>query len=143
MKPFDTAKINTILRNAIDDIRNRTTPFRMSGDCVFGKEIRITRQGDTPSEYITETYELESFYKQFILHENDNLNDFIKGVKDYVEKNEKDIADKFGGKPFTCHHLCDWLWLENEDGKILRHEYGSHGRTYSATLVKYAKYIED
>ena len=42
---------------------------------------------------------------------------------------------------FTLHQLCDWNWLENEDGKILRQN-GTYP-TYSATLVKYADLICD
>lgn len=143
MKPFDTAKIDEILRNAVDDIRSRPTPFRLCGDYVYGKDVCIARQGDSPSEYITDRYELESFYKTFDFQRNDSVNDFIQKVKDYVKQKEKEIADKFNGKPFTCHHLCDWLWLEDDDGKILRHGYGKDKNTYSATLVKYAKYLED
>ena len=37
---------------------------------------------------------------------------------------------------FTLHQLCDWAWLEAEDGKILKQN--ANKPTYSATLVKYA-----
>ena len=37
---------------------------------------------------------------------------------------------------FTLHQLCDWAWLEGEDGKILKQN--ANKPTYSATLVKYA-----
>ena len=40
---------------------------------------------------------------------------------------------------FTLHQLCDWKWLEGEDGKILKQAAGTP--TYSATLVKYADLI--
>ena len=42
---------------------------------------------------------------------------------------------------FTMHELCDWKWLEGEDGRILRQNQGYP--TYSATLVKYAELICD
>ena len=42
-------------------------------------------------------------------------------------------------KDFTLHRLCDWQWLEGEDGKILKQNAGKP--TYSATLVKYADLI--
>lgn len=42
-------------------------------------------------------------------------------------------------KDFTLHQLCDWEWLEGEDGKILKQNAGKP--TYSATLVKYADLI--
>ncbi len=38
---------------------------------------------------------------------------------------------------FALHQLCDWQWLEGEDGKILKQIPGKP--VYSATLVKYAE----
>ncbi len=38
---------------------------------------------------------------------------------------------------FTIHQLCDWKWLEGEDGKILKQVPGKP--VYTATLVKYAE----
>lgn len=40
---------------------------------------------------------------------------------------------------FRLHQLCDWQWLEGEDGKILRQKAGKP--VYTATLVKYAELI--
>ena len=37
---------------------------------------------------------------------------------------------------FALHQLCDWQWLEGEDGSVLRQVPGKP--VYSATLVKYA-----
>lgn len=38
---------------------------------------------------------------------------------------------------FTLHQLCDWQWLEGEDGSVLRQVTGKP--VYTATLVKYAE----
>lgn len=40
---------------------------------------------------------------------------------------------------FTLHQLCDWKWLEGDDGKVIKQNAGE--ATYSATLVKYADLI--
>ena len=40
---------------------------------------------------------------------------------------------------FKIHQLCDWKWLEGEDGKILKQVPGKP--VYTATLVKYAELI--
>ena len=40
---------------------------------------------------------------------------------------------------FTLHQLCDWKWLEGEDGKVIKQIAGRP--TYAATLVKYADLI--
>lgn len=42
---------------------------------------------------------------------------------------------------FQYHQLCDWMWLEDEDGKILRKK-GSKP-IYMATLVKYGNIMCD
>ena len=44
-------------------------------------------------------------------------------------------------KSFAMHQLCDWKWLSNEDGSILKQLPGK--ATYMATLVKYADLICD
>lgn len=40
---------------------------------------------------------------------------------------------------FQLHQLCDWQWLEGEEGKVLKQIPGKP--VYSATLVKYADLI--
>ena len=37
---------------------------------------------------------------------------------------------------FTLHQLCDWNWLEGDDGRVLKQIAGKP--VYTATLVKYA-----
>jgi hypothetical protein len=58
------------------------------------------------------------------------------------------VADRFcpenmlyflNTKDFKLHQLCDWQWLEAEDGKILKQVPGKP--VYTATLVKYAELI--
>ena len=40
---------------------------------------------------------------------------------------------------FTLHQLCDWKWLEGEDGKVIKQIAGKP--SYTATLVKYADLV--
>ena len=58
------------------------------------------------------------------------------------------IADRFCNRgnmfflntnDFKLYQLCDWQWLEGEDGKILKQVPGKP--VYTATLVKYAELI--
>ena len=44
-------------------------------------------------------------------------------------------------KDFNLHQLCDWEWVESENGNILIPS-ATHP-TYSATLVKYAELVCD
>ena len=60
------------------------------------------------------------------------------------------IADRFvkedtmytlNTKEFALHQLCDWRWLEGENGQVLKQIAGKP--VYTATLVKYAELICD
>lgn len=42
-------------------------------------------------------------------------------------------------KDFVLHQLCDWSWLEGDDGKVIKQTPGKP--IYTATLVKYADLI--
>lgn len=42
---------------------------------------------------------------------------------------------------FKLHQLCDWRWLEGDNGKVIKQKLGTP--TYAATLVKYADLICD
>lgn len=42
-------------------------------------------------------------------------------------------------KEFNLHQLCDWKWLEGEDGRVIKQT--PDKPTYQATLVKYADII--
>jgi hypothetical protein len=44
-------------------------------------------------------------------------------------------------KDFTLHQLCDWSWLEGDDGRVIRQIPGKP--VFTATLVKYCDLICD
>lgn len=44
-------------------------------------------------------------------------------------------------KEFALHQLCDWQWLEGEDGRVIKQN--ANKPSYTATLVKYADIICD
>ena len=56
----------------------------------------------------------------------------------FVEDDELYMLDT---SKFTLHQLCDWEWIEGENGSILHQNAGYP--TYTATLVKYADLICD
>ncbi|MCM1043170.1 MAG: phage major capsid protein [Corallococcus sp.] len=60
------------------------------------------------------------------------------------------VSDRFAPKgtmyilntsDFHLHQLCDWRWLEGDDGRVIRQVAGKP--VYTATLVKYADLICD
>ena len=40
---------------------------------------------------------------------------------------------------FNLHQLCDWQWLSDDDGRVLKQIPGKP--VYTATLVKYAELL--
>lgn len=76
--------------------------------------------------------------------------DLAGGVKALSFNGIPVVADRFcpsktmymlDSKSFCIHQLCDWRWLEGDNGKILKQNAGK--ATYNATLVKYAELICD
>jgi hypothetical protein len=77
-----------------------------------------------------------------------NTTDISAGFSSVVVNDIPVYADKFcsddriyllNTDDFSLNQLCDWEWLEDEDGKILKQVAGK--AAYSATLVKYAELI--
>ena len=64
----------------------------------------------------------------------------VSGVPVYADKYcPEDTIYFVNTDDFVLCQLCDWEWLEDEDGKILKQVPGK--AAYSATLVKYAELI--
>lgn len=79
-----------------------------------------------------------------------NTIDLAGGVKALSFNGIPVVADRFcpeksmyflDTNSFSIHQLCDWKWLEGDNGKILKQNAGKP--TYNATLVKYAELICD
>lgn len=60
------------------------------------------------------------------------------------------VSDRFAPKgtmyilntsEFTLHQLCDWRWLEGDNGRIIKQQ--ANKPVYNATLVKYADLLCD
>lgn len=81
---------------------------------------------------------------------NIDVMDLAGGYKAITYNGIPVVADRFvpdntmyllNTDDFVLHQLCDWKWLEGEDGRVLKQNAGFP--TYSATLVKYADLICD
>lgn len=89
-------------------------------------------------------------YQQYleIYRRNIDIAELSGGYKTITHNGIPVIADKFveegnmyflNTNDFVLHQLCDWKWLEDESGRVLRQN--ENYPTYSATLVKYADLI--
>ncbi len=77
-----------------------------------------------------------------------NTTDIAAGYSSIIINDVPVYADKFcpddriyfvNTKDFVLNQLCDWSWIEDEGGRVLKQV--TNKAAYSATLVKYAELI--
>lgn len=138
-------EFENILRNySYAEILDYPRFIKQSNRDVWGKEI-IRLYKDKNGDYQQDRNELENWYITVTITKDTMLEDIITECNAFCrEKDAQDISLE-ESENYTCHQLCDWRWLEGEDGKIIRE--GKHLRgqciEYYATLVKYAKILKD
>lgn len=108
------------------------------------KNVKWTAFDIKTGGLIEKTYPLENWYISFSLQTPFSPNSIdslcealVKEILDY----ENNLLHGTDPRVVDCHQLCDWVWLEDEEGKILRHIPGDKENVYQATLVKYAKFL--
>ena len=101
-------------------------------------------------DYITCSSDVKRLYQKLLTESRKNIDimDLQGGFKAISYNGIPVISDRFiedgtmyllNTKDFSLHQLCDWRWLEDEAGKIIRQKPGFPA--YTATLVKYADLI--
>ena len=107
---------------------------------------------DSQIDFITCSSKVRRAYQEYLgaFRRNIDIATLEGGFKTITHNGIPVVADRFveddtmyllNTKDFTMHELCDWKWLEGEDGRILKQNQGYP--TYSATLVKYGELICD
>lgn len=107
---------------------------------------------DSQINFITCSSAVRRAYQEYLgaYRRNIDIATLEGGYKTISHNGIPVVADRFveddtmfllNTNDFCLHELCDWKWLEGEDGRILRQNQGYP--TYSATLVKYAELICD
>lgn len=118
-----------IIQNAIDDLDERA---------------------DSKVDFIVCSSGVKRNYQNYLASFRSNINvlELEGGFKAISYNGIPLVSDRFAPNntmyllntnEFNLHQLCDWKWLENEDGKVIRQTPGK--ATYQATLVKYADII--
>ena len=97
--------------------------------------------------YISAAYDVRRFYLDYLALTRTNV-DYMNldgGFKAISYNGIPVVADRFvqdgtmyllNVDDFKIHQLCDWRWIEGDNGRILMQKAGTP--TYTATLVKYA-----
>ncbi len=134
MKPVTKAAGNSnlsedMMQNCIDDV-----------DEVSGSQV----------DFITCANDVKRIYQKLLTSTRSNIDvmDLQGGFKALSYNGIPVVSDRFiedgtmyllSSKDFALHQLCDWRWLEDEGGRIIRQKPGYPA--YTATLVKYADLI--
>lgn len=129
-----------------------TTETEVS-DILIQKAIDfLDMNNDSNINFIATSAEVRRAYQEYLgaYRRNVDVTELEGGYKTITHNGIPVVADRFvdadkmyllNTNDFTLHELCDWKWLEGEDGRILRQN--QNYPTYSATLVKYAELICD
>ncbi len=101
-------------------------------------------------DFITCSATVKRAFAQYLTYFRRNIDvmELEGGYKALAYNGIPIVADRFveddtmyllNTSEFNLHQLCDWNWLEGEDGKIIKQVAGYP--KYTATLVKYADLI--
>lgn len=112
----------------------------------------LDMNNDSQINFISCSSKVRRAYQEYLgaYRRNIDVTELEGGYKTITHNGIPVVADRFvdddtmyllNTDDFTLHQLCDWQWLEGEDGRILKQNQGYP--TYSATLVKYAELICD
>lgn len=136
----------------ISNIANESTMTAIS-DVTMQKAIdELDEVAGSKVDFIVCSAGVKRNYQEYLNSYRSNVDvmDLAGGYKAISYNGIPLVSDKFvkpntmyllNTKEFNLHQLCDWQWLEGEDGRVIKQIQGKP--TYSATLVKYADIICD
>ncbi len=112
----------------------------------------LDENADSKINYITCSSAVRRAYQSYLTAYRTNVDimNLEGGFKAISYNGIPVVADRFVDEgtmyllntdDFTMHELCDWKWIEGENGSILKQTSGQP--VYTATLVKYAELICD
>ncbi len=134
------------------DIKNGNTATDIS-DVIMQTAIdNLEENFDSKVDFIVCSAGVKRNYQEYFTSYRTNIDimDIAGGYKAMSYNGIPLVSDKFvkpntmymlNTKAFNLHQLCDWQWLEGEDGRVIKQT--QNKPTYTATLVKYADIICD
>lgn len=104
------------------------------------------------ADFIVCSFGVKRAYQEYLTENKSNVDimNLAGGYKAISYNGIPVVSDRFAPSgtmyvldttEFHLHQLCDWRWLEGDNGKIIRQVAGKP--VYTATLVKYADLICD
>lgn len=134
----------------IKDISSSSNPTDIS-EVIMQKAIdELDENSNSGVDFIVCSAGVKRNYQSYLASYRSNINVMnLEGGYTALSYNGIPlISDRFvpantmfllNTKEFNLHQLCDWKWLENEDGRVIKQTPGKP--TFQATLVKYADII--
>ena len=127
-----------------------TTSQEIADDVIQGALDHLEEVGGSTANFITCSNAVRKAYQKYLSYFRRNIDimELAGGYKAMTYNGVAIYADRFveddtmyvlNTDEFTLHQLCDWKWLEGEDGRVIKQN--ANEATYSATLVKYADLI--
>ena len=147
-----TKWLNTELLSRFIKDSNVDGPTYTSAN-VYGRFVQIIDRYEDGT-YVSKAFELKQYTVNVSFTLNTYLNYRDKLIENIVDSISKENIKMFGGQKFldipfeeqqqySCQQLCEWKWLPDECGNILRvNEVPGQDYSYSATLVKYAVVLD-
>ena len=135
----------------ISTTANNVTTLGQITDIIMQTAIdELEEVADSKVDFIVCSAGVKRNYQYYLSNYRSNIDvmELAGGYKAISYNGIPVVSDRFvpantmyllNTKEFNLHQLCDWKWLENEDGRVIRQNAGKP--TYSATLVKYADLI--
>lgn len=158
---FDTTSANKVLYGVnrkdyewlypyIDS--NGSTKTNISDAMIQNALNGIEEQTGVQPDFLAVAGDVRTAYQAYLTtnHRNIQIETLPGGYKAMTYMGIPIVYDRFvddgvmyllNSADFNLHQLCDWEWLEGENGNILIPSASTP--TYSATLVKYAELICD
>lgn len=129
------------------------TPYKdevggeMSASLIQDAIDGVEERSGSLINFIVTSYAVRKEYVAYCASSNHNVDvmNLDCGYKALSYSGIPFVVDRFCGKKdmyllntddFKLHQLCDWRWIEDASGGILRQD--ANSATYNATLVKYA-----
>lgn len=134
----------------IKDIKSSSATTNIS-EVTMQKAIdELEEISDSKVDFIVCSAGVKRNYQQYLSSYRSNVDimNLEGGFKAISYNGIPVVSDKFAPEntmfmlntsEFNLHQLCDWNWLEGEDGRVIKQTLGKP--TYQATLVKYADII--
>ena len=132
-------------------------PYKLTSaelnDVVIQRAIdHLDETAGSTADFIVCSSGVKRAYQNYLITNRTNIDvmDLKGGYKAISYNGIPLISDRFvpngtmyilNTKDFHLHQLCDWRWLEGDDGKVIKQVPGRP--VYTATLVKYADLICD